>query len=228
MALDGETWAIAGTSPAGRTWTRTERSDALGTGGFCDTMEWPGYGGMDAVVALADGGFLAVGTLVSGSAGVGEQCPWSTKAWRSPDGVTWQRIAGFPALQAYGVDLASGGARLVAATRCSDAGCATVMTCTDGVTWSTRPGPEDAIVSDMAVDGDDVLVVGADGIGRLAPKVWRFVPGGPDWTADELPGAPVVNVGAVSLEARDGIVSVVGWAEVLDEGAPPSFAFVRR
>lgn len=227
MQLDGSTWGVAWTSPDGRTWTRTAHTDALGTGAFCDTSEWPGYGGMDAVVALDDGSFLAVGTLVTEAAGVGEQCPWSTLAWRSSDGITWQRIAGFPALQAYGVDVTSDGVRLAAVSGCSDAGCSTVMTSTDGVTWSTRPGPEDAVVSDIAVDGDDVVVVAPNGIGRTESKVWRLAPGA-DWSTDELPGVPVGSVQSVSVAEREGIMSIVGWAETPDGGGHASFALVRR
>ena len=79
----------AWTSPDGQAWTRAPDGPAFDVGGYLDTLEDPGSGGLLDVAAVGEV-IVAVGTTCDAT---GKGCRAAT--WKSPDGgATWTRSSG--------------------------------------------------------------------------------------------------------------------------------------
>lgn len=96
-------------SPDGQTWTRarsTADDQTFEIGGYIDTMEDPGSGGVDAF-ALYPGSTDSTASMANGVVAVGQACmpsfdedPWAWngacwgQVWSSSDGLTWRKDEG--------------------------------------------------------------------------------------------------------------------------------------
>lgn len=142
--------AAVWTSADGRTWTRVKAA-ALDAGGMVDTMEDPAAGGMTDIAAGA-AGLVGVGSTCSATS----RC--TAAAWFSADGATWER-AQVPAISGFLNAVVARGSGYVAV------GTSTVLTSSDGRTWTTAAAPNASDLRAATVMGDRLFVVGLPGDG---------------------------------------------------------------
>lgn len=180
--------AAVWTSTDGRSWSRVEDGAALDVGGFIDTSEDPGSGGMADVVAGPDG-LIAVGsTCTTSPAGC------RPAAWTSTDGSTWQR-ASLPAditgwLGSIAVSrngyVAVGGGGCSGSRADRPAGCpALVLTSSDGRSWLQQSSPQPGDLREIATIGDRLYATAPDG-----PVLLWASADGTTWSAATLVGGP--------------------------------------
>jgi hypothetical protein len=175
------------TSTDGRTWTRIEDDAVFDIGGYVDTTEDPGAGGIAAFAW--DGEAILAGGQVCAEGGL----PCASAAWVSTDGSRWERVQGLPEGNAI-VDVESVNGTFVAvARRCPASGaCSTiVLRSDDGLAWEGIPGelPEAAEV--VAADGVAILVSARPGSGDAEEALdVRASAGGSAWTLLGSVGRP--------------------------------------
>jgi hypothetical protein len=198
------------TSTDGRTWTRVEDDAAFDIGGYVDTMEDPGAGGV-AAFAWDGETIVAVGRACA-EAGL----PCRMAAWRSGDGTAWERVTSLPSGDGMGGIVAVNGTFVATAHRCPATGdCATVVLHSqDGRAWEVVPA-ELALDAAMTVsDGTVVLVTG-----QYRSLDVRASADGATWTLlGAVPAPERVNWGApVLVSRRDGGVNLTIRIDPLTE-----------
>ena len=167
--------AAAWTSPDGGTWTRVPDAPALEVGGFIDTLEDPTTGGMSDVVA-GPGGIVAVGSVCHP-----RPAGCVPAAWTSPDGTTWQRSIGVPAIPGVLGTVATSGSGYVAA------GPSLILASPDGRAWVRQPfdGPDLGTVTWM---GDRYFATAVAG-----PRIAWASTDGSAWAAADVRGGPTAD-----------------------------------
>ncbi len=196
VGTDGGSAAVWA-SPDGEAWQRVGHDEGVFGG--------PGDQRMDAVVALDDGGWMAVGS----DTGPGNR---DGAIWRSPDGLTWSRISDEAALGGPGdqrlTDAVLGQQGLVAVG--VDGERASAWTSADGSAWS-RVEVGNGQLAGVAVGRDGVLVaVGSSNGEGLDAAVWRSADAR-QWSGaggDELGGPLDQELAAVTQ--GDDLMVVVG------------------
>jgi hypothetical protein len=140
-------------SADGRSWTLARGRQAFDIGGYVDTMEDPGSGGIDAF-ALYPASFDGAATLSSGVVAVGQSClapagrsifSWNAfcwgEVWRSEDGSSWRQGDGGPQTRgASSVVSALGQRVLTDAPICYDDCASAILLSDDARTWSVAYG----------------------------------------------------------------------------------------
>ncbi len=183
-------------SPDGEAWQRVTHDERVFGG--------PGDQRMDGVVALGDGGWMAVGSD-TGSGDV------DGAVWRSPDGLVWTRVGDDAALGGPGdqrvVDVSVGPQGPVAVG--TDGERASAWTSVDGSAWS-RVEVGTGQVAGLTGDGDGVLVAAgsSDGDG-LDAALWRSTDAR-EWSGvdeDDLGGPLDQELAAVTV-GEDLMVAV--------------------
>jgi hypothetical protein len=185
------------TSLDGRSWSRVPDQADFGVGGFFDTGEYPAFGGVRAMVAGAELGYYAVGSVCDAA---GEHCRGA--AWFSLDGRAWERTPDGP-----GFDLGTTGgamtdialvtgenlAAIAVGYSCGQVG--QEVTC-KGATWRSHNGavwePMDAsglpALRTVLSIGDRAIAAGAPPDGSPA-EIW-LSEGGSVWTKVTDPNGP--------------------------------------
>ena len=139
-------------SPDGQAWTRARGKETFAIGGYIDTLEDPGSGGVNAF-ALYPGVSGGHGSLSDGVVAAGQRCvpsddrePWVWAGacwgdlWRSADGLTWQQ-AKMPRPQgAITLVIAAGGRMVLGAPICHDDCASALMLTADGSDWQVAYG----------------------------------------------------------------------------------------
>ena len=211
--------AAVWTSPDGLTWARVPDQDAFAIGGYIDTMETPGSGGMLDVVATGDG-LVAVGQQCGEGTAVipmGTNAPCRPMIWTSPDAQSWTKVDPKVGDRAGVVpSIAARSGQVVAVGGGWDhptpARYTIRSTSGDVATWvwtedATQPG----FAGIIAVPGGFVatthLAAGQLGLSTSTDGVeWRAV--------DGVPQMPVeTSIRASDLAVADGRLVVVGWGE---------------
>jgi hypothetical protein len=195
--------AAAWSSTDGRTWTRAPRSLQL---------EGPGGGtGMFAVTSWR-GGFVAAGHRDDPAHGRA-----SAAVWRSPDGISWQRVADdapFAGERILGLAATDSAIVAVGGTDISAGAPGLAWRSTDGYHWTRQATPGLAAGAPQAVTARDsgFVAVGVNA-NDTGSAVWSS-PDGSSWTevskqeAFQANGAPL-RMAAVAPTVA-GLVAV-GW-----------------
>jgi hypothetical protein len=242
IAAFGSSWVVVGESylPAGpraavwisddgATWTPVADGPEFDIGGYLDTGESLGSGGM-ADVATRNDRLVAAGKRCDAAGGACE-----VAIWTSPDGRAWARepgASGFGALRT----VAAGPQGFVAlGSLCGDASCATGedraggFRSADGQTWQPVdldvPFPNVGVASVAA--GAGFVAVVATETGSRVPVygsgdglLWAPVQG-----ALDINGAVVIR-DIATVATANGDMLILGWAEL--DRAPASSTFVFR
>jgi hypothetical protein len=223
-------WVVAGTivdgaaprgaawwSDDGVTWLRAPDSAVFDVGGYIDTGESPGAGGIRAMAT--DGALVVgVGTVCDAEAA---SCP--VAIWTSDDGIRWDRqdAADLPndgALVFGGFVVHGQGGFLVAGTFCPATGCVGVgLWSPDGRAWTEVSLEGLGEIRGIAAAGTGFVI--AAPTGRTPPGLALFGSSdGRSWT--ELDDIPAVNGGVLSdidmTAAPDGSLVVLARFEVHD------------
>ena len=185
----------------GRTWTRSNEPAVTDVGGYVDTGEDPGAGGIRAFAR--NGSTVLAGGQVCADTGL----PCVAAAWVSDDGIAWQRVGPLPAAERIDGVAVLGSGFVATALRCPMSGqCATVvLRSADGRTWTTVPGDLPESASLVSTGATAVLVTLVD---------WNVVvrqsSDGATWSVLGTASAPGQVVGGPVLVARDdGIVDLL-------------------
>lgn len=194
------------TSPDGNGWTRATAAEGFGIGGYIDTMEDPGSGGIRSIAPYGDGA-IATGLACFPSFDERSRFAWSGgcwgAAWRSDDRVAWV-ASEVPQTHGDIRHVAALGDRVVAAVEiCS--GCPpAILVSDDGTRWDFAYG--------APVGGELVsLVAAADGFRALLRAeggglaVWASADG-TGWT----PMAPLPDLPGDITWVRDAAMTVFG------------------
>jgi hypothetical protein len=169
----GDRWLIGGvvyrdagpvgaiwTSTDGHTWTLVDDPVTLGVGGYVDTGEDPASGGVGSFAA--SGGVIVAGGQVCAEGGR----PCTAAAWRSADGLAWERVGALPAGEWVTGLEATGSGFVAAVAVCGDGSqpCSTLLLRSpDGRAWEPGPVTLPERVGLAAVDGTFVMVAGEYG-----------------------------------------------------------------
>lgn len=207
--------AAAWSSAEGRTWLRAPDQASFDIGGYIDTGEVPGSGGMLDVGAWGDA-VVAVGLWCEGSP------PGSCRlqSWRSSDAVTWATV------EMGGVEL--GGVAAVAAA--TDLIAAVGGTLERGASFTSLDGAAWNAVALSGIPRLEEIVATPHGFIAFSTDSARLTawtsPDGAAWRAITVTPQPegvavFRDLGAAIV--GEGVV-VVGWAELL--GDPALAAFV--
>lgn len=210
FGADGPRGAIW-TSPNGRAWTRIADGPVFDVGGYRDTLEEPGSGGIRDVVWGGD-------MLVA----VGDACDDTGRAcrpivWTSPDGLTWSRSS-----------LGGGEGRLSAVshgslgfiafgTRCSPGQCGAVAYRSDDArSWEGWDMPGEDPVTSAVQSAEGVIgVAGLNGelalLGSTDGRAWAAIP-----LPEEL--AAIIDVRGVDVAVLKDAIVVVGWGGSAGDG----------
>jgi hypothetical protein len=214
--------AAVWTSADGRTWSRVPHTADLDVGGFIDTMEDPGSGGMADVVA-GPGGLVAVGSTCS-STPVGAQAHCEPAAWTSANGSAWTRSAGMPALAGVLNAVAASGSGYVAvgAQTCdpgtsAPVGCpALVLTSPDGRTWSQQPFAQPGSLETVSAIGGRFVATTHDG-----PRTVWVSGDGTSWAPASAQGGPPTETGGADWHLA-ATPSVAVWLGKQTESDDPA------
>ena len=219
--LDDAPRAAIWTSPDGAAWTRAPDGPAFDIGGYLDTGEEPGTGGILDVLA-EDSTTIAVGRSCNAT---GQGC--EPAIWRSTSG-PWSRVpidrppfvGVLRAVAPFDGDVIATGMQECAPAPCSEEDLVgVVLRSGDGASWTQREVP---------------VTAGTFGIGALAATSGYLVgvvegPEGPPGelvlagsvdgdTWEVLPAVPPLGLSgirAVGFTATpDGSILVVGWGDV--------------
>ena len=206
---DGPLGAIW-TSTDGRTWTRPEDAEVFDVGGYVDTMEDPGSGGIRAFAW--NGTTLVAGGQVCAENGL----PCAAAAWASGDGMAWERVGSLAVGDAVEGLVSVNGTFVAASRRCPASGdCATVILHSgDGRAWATVPGELWENPTMTVSDGTVVLVTG-----QYRSLDVRASADGATWAPlGTVPAPDRVNWGAPVLLARpDGGIDLLIRIDPLTE-----------
>lgn len=213
VAPRGATWW----SDDGTTWNRAPDSVVFDVGGFIDTGETPGVGGIRALAT--DGSrIVGVGTVCDAE---GRSCP--AAIWTSDDGIRWDRkegldLSGEVGLVFGGFAVHGDGGFLVMGSSCPATGCVGIgLLSTDGRTWTE--------VSQAGL-GEILAVAPIPGGYVVATPTKTLPPGlalfgstdGRSWRS--IDGIPTVENGVLAgvdlTPTPDGYVMVVVRYEVHD------------
>jgi len=205
--------AAAWVSPDGLTWTRVPDAATMDVGPCLDTGEEPSCGGMRAITWTGST-FVAVGDARDDFGKVSRPA-----AWKSSDGLVWNRIDTGLDFGGHLSDVTVGGPGLVAVGTICQPPCDGVpegfaATSRDGSTWTVTPIVGSNELGAVASAAGYTFAVGVDP-GPAPPaslQVWRSTDG-VDW--QRLPGPPPF-IDATSIHAVDATSSgdrlvIVGW-----------------
>jgi len=233
--LDSGPRAAIWTSPDGVTWTRVPDGPAFDIGGYLDTGEEPGAGGIADVIAIG------TMTIAIGSSCDQNGFACAPAAWTSTGG-TWSRSAELGleygklrAVAPFGQDvIAAGLACGLEACGQNDRSAATVRS-RDGAGWATTllPGTSGSAGIRAIAGSDGYLVAviegidGVDGVdahssgelilaGSVDGETWALLDGVADLGLTDMREVGVAV-------AADGFIVIVGWGQDTSDAGFASF-----
>lgn len=201
--------AAVWSSADGHAWVRAPEQDSFDIGGYINTGETPGSGGMRAVTARGSE-LMAVGLWCAG----GAPGPCRTVIWRSDDASGWTRHEPLNIPASGGIAaVAANGERFVAVGGNFEPSDAFSVTSSDGVAFLTTPHPTIPRFESVVAMPNGFLAL-TSAAARLG--VWTS-PDGVEW--DAIEGVPQ-PAGATVLRELDVTVAgdqliIVGWAETV-------------
>lgn len=218
-------WATTGSGQAATAWTSTDGQQWQAT-----TVDHATAAAMHDVIALPDGGLLAVGQDFDAD-GEGDGAVWA-----SDDGATWRRVtvSGIDGLGTQALDrvaaLADGDLLAVGQEPSGAGTTAHVRRSTDGITWATLDTdlPADAEVTGLARLPDDRLLATGSLLagGGREPMIWVVAPTATHWEAEAPRGIPATGA-LLGASPGSGVAGTVPgpapavWTVSVDQARQP-------